>query len=54
MTRDNSAAIYEVWSTHEDGTQVRETRRTSQGVAINDQSIIKSILYRNSWIVEVA
>ena len=46
-------SIWHVMSTREDGTQVIETRRTSEAVARNDQSIIKTILFRNAWVVEI-
>jgi hypothetical protein len=49
---ERSNVVYQVWSTHEDGQQVMETRRTDQSVAYSDMSIIKSILFRSAWVVE--
>lgn len=51
--------IYQIWSTHvsEDKEvepfDVQELRRTDRKTAENDADIIKSILFRKSWIQEI-
>lgn len=53
MSKPEQHSVYQVVSIHEDGSQAVETRRTSQAVALNDQSIISSILFRKAWVTEV-
>jgi hypothetical protein len=49
--------IYEVYSQHvtEDGqtSEALETRRTAKGVAYDDANLIRGILHRKAWVVEV-
>jgi hypothetical protein len=46
--------FYRVFSRHEDGTDVLETQRTDGGVANQDVDLLKSVLHRTAWVVEVA
>lgn len=43
---------YQVWSLN-DGVEVLEVTRTSKSVALEDVSIIYSILGRKAWVKEV-
>lgn len=49
--------IYEVYSTHvlEDGQSYTEleTRRTAKGVAYDDANLIRGVLHRKAWVIEV-
>lgn len=43
---------YEVWSDH-DGQEVLELTRTDKRVALEDTSLIKTLLGRRAWVREV-
>lgn len=49
--------IYKVYSQHVsengDSHEELETRRTSKGVAYDDANLIRGVLHRKAWVVEV-
>lgn len=52
-----SYEVYEIYSLHvpEEGNvkEVLETRRTDARVALDDAIILRGILHRKAWVVEV-